>query len=185
MHLVDRILAVFAGPGQGAYFGEAVTQAEHALQTAALAEAAAADPELVAAALLHDVGHLLHGLGEDAADRGLDDRHEEGGAAWLARHFGPAVADPVRLHVDAKRYLCAVEPGYLAALSPASRRSLELQGGPFTPDEAGRFLLEPYWGDAVALRRWDDAAKVPGLAVPGLGYYRPILNAVLPTRGAG
>jgi phosphonate degradation associated HDIG domain protein len=185
MHLVDRILAVFAGPGQGAYFGEAVTQAEHALQTAALAEAAAADPELVAAALLHDVGHLLHGLGEDAADRGIDDRHEEGGAAWLARHFGPAVADPVRLHVAAKRYLCAVEPDYLAALSLASQRSLELQGGPFTPDEAEAFRREPHWEDAVALRRWDDAAKVPGLAVPGLDHYRPVLNAVLLTRGAG
>jgi phosphonate degradation associated HDIG domain protein len=179
MNPVDRILDVFAEKGHGAYFGEAVTESEHALQTAALAETSGARPELVAAALLHDIGHLLHGLGEDFADRGIDDRHEDAGAAWLSRHFGPAVADPVRLHVAAKRYLCEVEPGYWAGLSPASRRSLELQGGPFTPGEVRRFEAEPYYKDAVALRRWDDAAKVPGLAVPGLDHYRPVLNAVL------
>src|SRR5262245_5488386 len=179
MSVVDRILQLFAENGRGAYFGEAVTETEHALQSARLAETSGASHELIAAALLHDIGHLLHGLGEDIADRGIDGRHEEGGAAWLARHFGPAVADPVRLHVAAKRYLCAVDPGYHDALSPASRRSLELQGGAFSREEAGRFEREPYWESAVALRRWDDAAKVSGLSVPGLEHYRTCLEAVL------
>lgn len=179
MSPIDTILRLFAERGSGLYFGEAVTETEHALQSAHLAEAAGADAALVAAALLHDIGHLLHGLGEDVAARGTDARHEDGGAAWVARHFGPAVADPVRLHVAAKRYLCATQPDYLVGLSPASRRSLELQGGPFTSDEQRAFEREPHWERAVALRRWDDAAKVPGLAVPGLDHYRPCLEAAL------
>src|SRR5262245_20302558 len=185
MSVVDRILQLFAEKGQGMYFGEAVTETEHALQSAHLAETAGAGNELIAAALLHDIGHLLHGLGEDIAEQGIDGRHEEGGAAWLARYFGPAVAEPVRLHVAAKRYLCAVDPVYHAALSAASRRSLELQGGPFSREEARRFEREPFWEAAVALRRWDDAAKVPGLAVPGLEHYRPCLEAALVNREVG
>jgi phosphonate degradation associated HDIG domain protein len=185
MGVVDRILQLLAERGRGLYFGEAVTETEHALQAAHLAATSGAGNELIAAALLHDIGHLLHNLGEDVADRGIDGRHEEGGAAWLARYFGPAVVDPVRLHVAAKRYLCAADPEYHAALSPASRQSLELQGGPFSPDEARHFEQEPYWKAAVALRRWDDGAKVPGLAVPGLEHYRPCLEAVLVEREAG
>ena len=177
MPLADAVFRLFAERGSGLYFGEAVTETEHALQTAHLAEAANAPPTLVAAALLHDVGHLLHGLGEDAAERGIDGRHEAVGAAWVARHFGPAVADPVRLHVAAKRFLCAVNPGYFDGLSSASRRSLELQGGPLSSDEQAAFRAEPHWEAAVALRRWDDAAKVPGLAVPGVEHYRPCLEA--------
>jgi predicted HD phosphohydrolase len=119
MTVIDRIFHLFAVAGQGAYFGEAVSQMEHALQAAHLAESSGAADALVVAALLHDVGHLLHGLGEDAAERGIA-RHERGGADWLARHFVPAVVAPVRLHVDAKRYLCAADPDYLASLSPAS-----------------------------------------------------------------
>ena len=179
MSVIDEILALFRDRGRGAYFGEAVTETEHALQCARLAEQSGADRELIAAALLHDIGHLLHDLGEDIAEQGRDGRHEEGGAAWLARHFGPAVVDPVRLHVAAKRYLCAVEPDYHAGLSPASRLSLGLQGGPFTPDAVRRFEREPWFRSAVAVRRWDDTAKVPGLAVPGLEHYRRHLEAVL------
>ncbi|MBI1913424.1 MAG: HD domain-containing protein [Planctomycetes bacterium] len=179
MNVIDRIVSLFLDKGQGAYFGEAVTETEHALQTAHQAEASGAGNELIAAALLHDVGHLLHALAEDLAEKGIDGRHEEGGAAWLERSFGPAVAGPVRLHVAAKRYLCAVDPAYSAELSSASRRSLRLQGGPFSPDEVRRFEQEPFWQAAVALRRWDDAAKVPGLVVPGLEHYRPLLEVVL------
>jgi phosphonate degradation associated HDIG domain protein len=175
---VDRLLQLFADQGQGAYFGEAVTQTEHALQTAQRAAESGADNALIAAALLHDIGHLLHGLPEDIAEQGIDGRHEEAGALWLARCFGPAVADPVRLHVAAKRYLCT-DPAYLAGLSSASRRSLRLQGGPFSVEEARRFEQEPFWQAAVALRCWDDAAKIPGLIVPGLEHYRPCLEAVL------
>jgi phosphonate degradation associated HDIG domain protein len=185
VNVIDHILSLFAARGRGAYFGEAVTQTEHALQCAHLAEQSGADAALVAAALLHDLGHLLHGLAEDVAEQGIDGRHEDGGARWLDRYFGPAVVDPVRLHVAAKRYLCAVAPDYAAALSPASLRSLRLQGGPFTPDEVRRFEQEPWFRSAVAVRRWDDVAKVPGLAVPGLEHYRSLLEAVLRQREEG
>jgi [1-hydroxy-2-(trimethylamino)ethyl]phosphonate dioxygenase len=179
MGILDDIFTLFRTKGQGAYFGEAVTETEHALQCAHLAEEAGAGSELIAAALLHDVGHLLHGLGEDIAERGRDGRHEDSGAAWLAQHFGPAVVDPVRLHVAAKRYLCAVAPAYHNGLSAASRLSLSLQGGPFTQDEVRDFEQEPWFRSAIAVRRWDDAAKVPGLTVPGLEHYRQHLETVL------
>ena len=179
MNVIDRILQLFADKGHGAYFGEAVTETEHALQSAHLAVTSGASRKLVVAALLHDIGHLLHGLPEDIAERGIDARHEEGGAAWLVRYFGRSVADPVRFHVAAKRYLCAVDPEYCVGLSPASQRSLELQGGPFSPEDVRRFEMEPYWQAAVSLRRWDDGAKVPGLSVPGLEHYQSYLEAVL------
>jgi [1-hydroxy-2-(trimethylamino)ethyl]phosphonate dioxygenase len=179
MSLIDRIFALCTEKGHGAYFGEGVTELEHALQCANLAEQSGADDELITAALLHDVGHLLHGLPEDIAGHGIDGRHEVGGAAWLQPYFAPAVVDPVRLHVAAKRYLCAREPAYLASLSPASQVSLRLQGGPMTPEEAQRFEQEPWFKSAVAVRRWDDGAKVPGLAVPGLEHYRQRLQAAL------
>lgn len=184
MTIVDQILHLFREKGQGLYFGEAVTETAHALQTAHLAETAGAGPELVAAALLHDIGHLLHGLPEDIADHEIDGRHEEGGAAWLERHFGPAVVDPVRLHVAAKRYLCAVDPSYQAGLSPSSQLSLRLQGGPLSAAEVERFQKEPHYKAAVALRRWDDTAKIPDLLVPDLEHYRPCLEAVLIRRGS-
>jgi phosphonate degradation associated HDIG domain protein len=184
MNIVDSILTLFTEKGNGAYFGEAVTETEHALQCAHLAERSGAALEVVAAALLHDVGHLLHGMAEDIAERGVDGRHEEMGAAWLARYFGPAVVDPVRLHVAAKRYLCAIEPDYHAALSEASQRSLRLQRGPMSQDEVCRFEREPWFRAAVAVRRWDDTAKVPGLAVPGLDHYRLCLEAAQVKQGA-
>ncbi len=179
MDIVDTIFALFARVGGAAYLGEAVSQLEHALQAARRAEAAGANDALVAAALLHDIGHLLQGLPETIAQQGIDERHEQGGAAWLERHFGPAVTAPVRLHVAAKRYLCAVDPAYRAQLSAASQRSLELQGGPFGADAVRRFEQEPHAQAAVALRRWDDEAKVPGLAVPELEHYRRCLVAAL------
>lgn len=179
MNIIERIFTLFREKGHGAYFGEAVTETEHALQCARLAEQAGASSELISAALLHDVGHLLHGLGEDIAEAGVDARHEDGGAAWLARYFGPAVVDPVRLHVAAKRYLCAVEPAYQTTLSEASLRSLRLQGGPMSATEVGRFDAESWFRAAVAVRRWDDAAKVAGLVVPGLDHYRSCLETVL------
>ena len=139
MRIVEEILELFAARGAAAYHGEAVSQEEHALQAAELAEREGAPDALVVAALLHDVGHLLDGQDEDLAVRGVDGRHEEEGCAWLSRHFGPEVTEPIRLHVAAKRYLCAVDPSYLAGLSPASRLSLKLQGGPMNPDEVAAF----------------------------------------------
>jgi phosphonate degradation associated HDIG domain protein len=185
MNVIDSVFTLFREKGDGAYFGEAVTQTEHALQCAHLAEQSGAARALVAAALLHDVGHLLHGLPEDAGERGMDGRHEDAGAAWLAGHFGPAVVAPVRLHVAAKRYLCATEPGYLAGLSEASRRSLRLQGGAMSPAEVRPFEREEWFRSAVAVRLWDDAAKVPGLVVPQLEHYRDCLCAALLTREGG
>jgi phosphonate degradation associated HDIG domain protein len=179
MHQVEEILRLFQTRGRDAYLGEPVSQAEHALQSAHLAVLEGAPDALVVAALLHDVGHLLHSLGDDAADRGIDDRHEYAGASWLAKNFGPEVAEPARLHVDAKRYLCAVEPAYLEGLSPASKLSLTLQGGPMTPEEVTRFESNPHHREAVQLRRWDDRAKVSGLDVPGLEDYLGRLVATL------
>ncbi len=177
--IVDRILEVFQTQGTGAYFGELVTKTEHALQCAHLAERAGAKQDLVAAALLHDIGHLLHGFSEDIAERGIDGRHEEAGAKWLSGYFVPAVVDPVRLHVAAKRYRCTISPEYLNALSTASRQSFRLQGGPMTEEEVTQFQLEPHFQNALQLRDWDDAAKVAGLPVPGLNHYRACLASVL------
>lgn len=177
-NLFAELASLFALKGDHEYHGEAVSQAEHALQAAALAAVEGATDALVVAALLHDVGHLTGGASEDLAGRGVDGRHEEAGAAWLARAFGPEVAEPARLHVDAKRYLCAADPAYLAGLSPASALSLKLQGGPFDAEELTRFSERPYAADAVRLRRWDDAAKVPGLDVPGLDAYRSRIESL-------
>jgi len=176
--VADAVAESFARSGGALYFGEAVTQREHALQCAALAEREGAPPPLVVAALLHDVGHLLHGGAESLADQGIDGLHEAVGQRWLSRFFGPEVTEPVRLHVDAKRYLCAVDAHYLRGLSPASQQSLALQGGPFRGEELSSFVARPFASDAVRLRRWDDSAKIPGLAVPALEHYTDMILAV-------
>ena len=173
---VDEALALYARKGNLAY-GEGVTMIEHGLQAALLAEQEDAGPAMIAAALLHDIGHLLHSLPEDVADLGIDSQHESLASAWLSQYFPTAVSEPVRLHVAAKRYLCAVEPGYTAALSSASQLSLRLQGGPMSGAEAACFAGERFSDDAVRLRRWDDLAKVPARKTPGLDHYRAILEA--------
>lgn len=165
------LVELFREHGNSQYGGEAVSQLEHALQSADLAEQSGASPPLITAALLHDVGHLLHNLPEDAPEQGIDDHHEVLAARRLHKLFGPAVVEPVRLHVAAKRYLCAVESGYLEQLSAPSRLSLELQGGPMTSEEVSAFRAHPQCDAAIALRRWDDTAKVPGLPTPGLDHF--------------
>ena len=171
----DEIIRLMQKRGGQAYFGEPVSQLEHALQAAWFASRANSAPSLILAALLHDIGHLLHDLPEDAAEGGIDSRHEEAGYEWLLARFGPEVAEPVRAHVAAKRYLCRTDREYLAQLSPASVQSLALQGGPFNAAEAREFEARPWCRQAVQLRRWDDAAKQPGLAVPPLDEYRALL----------
>ena len=179
MNVTDQIFELFQTRGDDAYFGEGVSQREHALQAAWLAERSNAPPALVVAALLHDIGHLIHGLPEDIADQGIDGYHEAAGANWLRRHFGPEVTEPIRLHVDAKRYLCAADPTYRAMLSPSSQQSLELQGGPAKPAEARTLAAHPFFEGAVMLRRWDDTAKVPGLRVPDFEHYRKIIDCLV------
>jgi len=175
---VDQVFAVLASGGGTAYFGEPVTVLEHSLQAAWIIQQNGGGEKLVAAALLHDVGHLLHLEGEDAAQRGLDTRHEELGVTALAGHLPDAVLDPIRMHVAAKRYLCFAEPKYLKALSPASAESLALQGGPMTAAEAEGYLAAPHAREALRLRRADDAAKIAGLAVPEFETYRPLVAAL-------
>ncbi len=174
----EYVFQLFETRGEGAYFGENVTQLEHALQTANLAAETGADDNLVVAALLHDIGHLMHELGEDAAEQGIDSAHERISYEWLLKSFGPEVAEPVRMHVDAKRYLCAVDTAYLEGLSLASRHSLKLQGGPYTSEEVHEFESHPGCAAAIRLRHWDDMAKIPELSVPDLASYRDLLNRV-------
>ncbi len=174
---VDQVFALLAAGGGEAYFGEPVTVLEHSLQAAWFVQRKGGDGTLVAA-LLHDLGHLLHTEGEDAAERGLDTRHEELAAEALAEHLPAAVLDPIRLHVAAKRYLCQADARYLAALSPASVESLALQGGPMSAAEAEAFLASPHAREAIALRHADDAAKVRGLAVPELQNYRSLVESL-------
>jgi gamma-butyrobetaine dioxygenase len=175
---VAAITALFAGEGAAAYLGEPVSQAAHMLQAAALAEQDQAAKALVAAALLHDVGHFAGALNGHDVMQGTGTRHEENGAAWLAQWFGEEVTEPVRLHVAAKRYLCAVEPGYAASLSPASVSSLRVQGGPMRRAELPKFEANWYAAAAIRVRRWDDAAKDPQARVADLGHYTTALRAL-------
>jgi gamma-butyrobetaine dioxygenase len=180
--IVEDIFELFARRGGEAYFGEPVSQLEHALQTAQQAEEAGAPDTLIAAALLHDIGHLLHQLPEDIADRGVDGWHERVGAVWLARHFPEPVTEPIRLHVAAKRYLCAVDDEYRRQLSAASIQSLALQGGPMGEDEARAFEATLYAREAVRLRRWDDQAKATGRKTPDLTRYQSLLERLAEQR---
>ena len=174
---VDEVIELYGRLG-GDPYDEVVSQLAHALQSAALAERAGAPDSLVAAALLHDVGHLLDlDRGPAGSGRGEADlRHEDTGASWLRPLFPPEVTAPIALHVRAKRYLCAVDPGYRDGLSEGSVRSLTVQGGPMDADEIRRFEDLPTSSEAVLLRRWDDAAKVPGAPTPTLAEYRPLLD---------
>lgn len=176
---VQIIADLFASEGAAGYLGEAVTQAAHMLQAAALAEQAGAAPPLIAAALLHDVGHFTGTVSGRDLMRGTDNKHSDQGANWLTHWFGPEVTEPVRLHVDAKRYLCAVEPAYARLLSPASVYTLGVQGGPMSEDEAAEFAAKPFAADACCLRRWDDGAKVPGAPTPEFEHFAPLLAGLL------
>jgi len=175
---IDEIFDIFHRYGDLRY-GEEVTQLQHVLQAARLARQDGASDMLVAAALLHDIGQFLDDAGNAAEREGVDARHEIIGAAWLSRHFPAELCEPVRLHVEAKRYLCAAEPGYSRALSRASAISLALQGGPMSAGEARTFETDPFFADAVRLRRYDDQGKRRDWDVPGLEQYRPLLDALM------
>ncbi|WP_405577318.1 TauD/TfdA family dioxygenase [Streptomyces sp. NBC_01190] len=203
---LEPLAALFAGAGAAEYLGEPVSMAEHMCQAGARAEAAGAPPHLVAAALLHDVGHFnesadsgdagesdrsgdtAEGAGGAGATgtvsghalmAGTDNRHSHTGADLLGRWFGPRVTEPVRLHVAAKRYLCAVDPGYHERLSEASKHTLRVQGGVMTAREAAEFAALPGAADAVAVRRWDEEAKEPGAVTPPFEHFLPLLTGLL------
>ena len=177
--IVPFIADIFERRGAESYLGEAVTMSEHMLQSAALAEAAGANEDLVAAALLHDIGHYTNEFGDDYIDRGIDNLHDEAGARVLSGFFPPVVVACVRLHVAAKRYLCATDAGYFDKLSPASVATLKLQGGPMSPGEIAEFRRDPYYREAVRVRQWDEGGKVPGMKTPTFGYYAPLLQRVV------
>lgn len=178
MSTAEEILRIFQHRGSSAYFGEAVSMTEHALQTAHFARLDGAPANLVVAALLHDVGHLIEAVPEDIADWKSDAEHEVVGSLWLAARFGPQICEPVRLHVPAKRYLCAMDPAYLSRLSSASVATLSLQGGPMSASERAQFEKEPYAQDALRLRLWDDQGKVAGLSTASLDEYRQLVQTV-------
>jgi phosphonate degradation associated HDIG domain protein len=174
---VDEILELYEKRGTRMYGSESVSQAEHALQCALLAGENGASAELIAAAFLHDVGHLIAEL-PHTLERESDDVHQYLAIPFLRGTFADAVLEPIRLHVDAKRYLCKVDSGYWDDLSPASKHSLELQGGIYDALAADRFLARPFAWDAIRLRRWDDLAKAPGREMPKLRDFEPLLRSV-------
>jgi [1-hydroxy-2-(trimethylamino)ethyl]phosphonate dioxygenase len=178
MKVIDEVRTLFEKRGTEAYFGERVSMKEHALQAAYFATRAGAPTELVIAALLHDVGHLLVEVPDGIEDWTTDIQHEELGGRWLAIRFPPEISEAVRLHVPAKRYLCATDARYFGMLSAASVHTLQLQGGPMAADEAGAFETERYFRQAVRVRQWDDLGKLVGLSTPALEDYSALIESL-------
>jgi gamma-butyrobetaine dioxygenase len=179
--VVTRMRDMFEGEGLADYLGEDVSMAQHMLQAAGLARAAGAADHLVVAALVHDIGHFTGVISGRELMAGKENHHDDAGADWLALWFGPEVTEPVRMHVAAKRYLCAVDPAYVDALSEASVYTLKLQGGPMTDAEVQDFEASPYFSDAVALRRWDDMAKDANASTPAFDDFAAAVSAVAVT----
>lgn len=177
--IVPFITDIFVRRGAESYLGEAVTMSEHMLQGAVFAEREGAPDELVAAALLHDIGHYTNEFGEDYIDQGIDNLHDEAGARVLEPFFPPVVTECVRLHVAAKRYLCATDPGYYDKLSEASIKTLGFQGGPMNEEEVAEFRANPHFDAAVRVRLWDEAGKVVGMETPAIHHYAPLLQRVV------
>ena len=182
MSAIERVFSLYAARGSAAYFGEAVSMTEHGLQAAHFAELAGERDTVVAAALLHDIGHLIATVPDDIAEWTVDARHEATGARWLDEWFGPEVAEPVRLHVRAKRYLCTTDPAYFSQLSAASVLTLKLQGGLMSAGEVASFEAEPGHRDAIIVRRCDDRGKVAGLATRRLEDYSALLRSLAARR---
>jgi [1-hydroxy-2-(trimethylamino)ethyl]phosphonate dioxygenase len=177
--IVPFIIDIFERRGAEEYLGEPVTIAEHMLQGAMLAEKDGASDELVAAALLHDIGHFTSEFGTYTPDDTEDRHHDEAGAQVLAPFFPPVVTECVRMHVAAKRYLCSTDPSYFAKLSSASVHTLSLQSGPMTPAEVSAFERNPYFREAVRVRLWDEGGKVSGAQTRGIREYAPLLQRVV------
>ncbi len=179
MPIIKKIVEIFTEQGGSSYVGEPVTQLEHAIQAALAARRHQARPEMVAAALLHDIGHFLHHYSEDCADFAIDSEHEKAGEAFLREHFKEEVAELVRHHVNAKRYLTATNEKYANNLTGASFKSLQLQGGPMQPHEVEEFEAHPLFQDILLLRRWDEGAKIPNKTLPPITDFLSELKMVL------
>lgn len=177
--IVDFIEGIFLRRGAESYLGEAVSMAQHMLQAAACAERDGAPAAMVAAALLHDLGHYTNEMPDDVLMEGTNNYHEEAGANFLARFFPAEVVEPIRQHVATKRYLCAVDPAYFQRLSDASVYTLELQGGPMSEAEVAAFRANPYLEACVRVRHWDDEGKDPERAHPPFSHYRPLLASLV------
>ncbi|MFZ4410546.1 MAG: HD domain-containing protein [Paracraurococcus sp.] len=176
---LQRIADLLTLKAEGQYGLSAINQKQHALQSGWLAEKLGCSDAMITASLLHDIGHMVHDLGENPAEQGVDDLHEERGYEFLVGWFGPEVTEPVRLHVAAKRYLCGTEADYFAKLSKDSVLSLSLQGGPMSAEEAAAFAALPGAADAVQLRRFDEQAKVKGLETPAVEHFLPYVARCL------
>lgn len=176
---VAEIIDILETRATGRYGLADVNQQQHALQCAHLAEQNGESAAFVVAALTHDIGHLVHDIGEDYLDKGIDDMHEELGLRYLERNFGPDVTEPVALHVAAKRYLCATETDYFAKLSVDSVESLKLQGGPMSDAECRAFEAHTYWREAVRLRRLDEQGKDPAMVTPPVRHFEGALRQAL------
>lgn len=170
-NILDQIEHMFTNNGSDLYGGEAVTQTQHALQCATLAEQKGASAQLISASLLHDIGHLLEPEFATGHHGNIDMVHEELGEAFLGQWFGKAVTEPVKLHVAAKRYLCATNGSYFSNLSPASVHSLALQGGPMSEQEVSEFETHEFYKDALRLRVWDDLAKEPAAETLSVAHF--------------
>ena len=176
---INDIINIYAKWGVQKY-DEKISQMDHAVQCAALAQQSGASDDLIIASLLHDVGHLLELESKSGnVNIDIDDKHESTGARYLAKSFKSGVTAPIALHVAAKRYLCAVEPAYFGTLSEGSVKSLELQGGPMTDEEARRFEGLAGFEDSVSLRRWDEQGKILDLEVAPFSSYVPMMQSLL------
>ena len=178
-NIVDYIADVFERRGAESYMGEKVSMAQHMLQAAQEAERLLADPELIVAALLHDIGHYSNEIPDEVLMKGTNNYHEEAGANFLADYFPPSVTEPIRQHVAAKRYLCATDPEYLSCLSEASVYTLKVQGGPMNPDEVAEFERSPYLDNCIRLRVCDDEGKDPHKSHPDFSHYRELVQSLV------
>ena len=178
-NIVDYIEDVFRRRGSESYLGEQVTMAQHMLQTAQCAELAGADGSQIVAALLHDIGHYKNEIPETSLAKGIDNFHEEAGANFLEDYFPISVVEPIRQHVAAKRYLCAVKSDYLERLSPASLHTLSLQGGAMNVKELQEFERNNYLEQSIQLRYWDDNGKDPDREHPPFSYYRSLVETLV------
>ena len=178
-NIVEFLANLITEKGGDSYLGEAVTMQDHMLQAAWQAENAGESDKVIAAALLHDIGHYVGEFGDDYIEKGQDNKHQISGARILEKFFDSDVVQPVKLHVDAKRYLCAVDPDYVNTLSDASVKTLALQGGPMNENEVAEFESQPGYETAVQVRKYDDNAKDPNVSTPPISHYLKYVQSAL------